>query len=265
MSEKLIDLMGFSTVPAISTGNLVKDNIANAKLYEKLLNENKELYPVFVHKDYDLDYLWLTLGWGKEGEPKEAYEDTVKWVIKKVEFCCFDVWLGRILYNYSLDCYKDPNDVHGYFNKLIPPASAEYLQIFENAKELKDCGLFHEDEVEAKHADMWIRFDDYIIALLPINNPWEALAWFPMGRFNNCPAPEYQIALARELYESFGARVMLIGKDRLTYYLDKPLYSREEICKASRTLIIADGDIFPNYMDAVNQTIGRHTWQLWWD
>ena len=39
MYKKLTDLLEIKCIPAISTGNLSEDNLANARLYVKLLNE----------------------------------------------------------------------------------------------------------------------------------------------------------------------------------------------------------------------------------
>ena len=95
-----------------------------------------------------------------------------------------------------------------------------------------------------------------------MNKLWHGFQW---GEFSWCPSPECQIALAKELYEEYGARIMFTGLDRLTYYLEKPLLKKYETETAAKTLIIADGDLYPNYEETVEAILGRHIWQLWWD
>ena len=58
---------------------------------------------------------------------------------------------------------------------------------------------------------------------------------------------------------------MFIVLGRLTYYLEKPLLKKYETEAAAKTLIIADGDLYPDYEETVKGIIGRHTWQFWWD
>jgi hypothetical protein len=266
MSKKLIELGGFDTIPAISTGNLREDNIANAGLYRQLLKDGEKtgLYPVFVKKDYEFDYFWLRLN-DRGVKDTDTYQKAVSKMLESVNRRCFEVWQGRMLYNYMLDCCESTKDYEEYMEDLIPPSSDEYNSLFENAKEIVSFGLHDEEEMDTKYAETFIHFEDYVVTLLPIRYPWEALAWFPMGSFNWCPAPECQIALAKELYEKYEARIMFIGLDRLTYYLEKPLLKKNEIEAAAKALIIADGDLYPDYEETAAAIIGRHSWQFWWD
>ena len=266
MSKKLIELGGFDYIPAINTGNIPKDNIANAELYKKLLTEYETtgLCPVFLRKNYEFDYFWLRLNEG-DVESKEKYEESVNWMLHTVNYNCFDVWLGRMLYNYKLDCCETQKDYEEYLEDLNSPKSDEYNHLFDHLRVKESFGLFDEVEVESEYAEKFINFDNLLIALLPIKNPWEALAWFPMGSFNWCPSPKCQIALAKELYEKYGARIMFIGMDSLIYYLENPLIGKGDIESAARTLIIADGDVFSDYEVATEIIAGSHVWRLWWD
>lgn len=266
MSMKLIELGGFETVPAISTGNLVEDNISNAKLFKKLLQDGEKtgFYPVFVKKNYEFDYFWLRLN-DSGVDSTESYGKKVSKMLERADSQCFEVWQGRTLYNYWLDGCDSSEDYKGYMGDLIPPTSDEYNNIFQNAEETEYFGLYDEEEIVTKYAENFIHFEDYVIVLLPIKNSWEALAWFPMGDFNWCPEPEYQIALAKELFQKYGARIMFIGMDRLTFYLEKPLMNKDELEAAAKTLIIADNDNYSDYEVTIKDIMGKHSWQLWWD
>ena len=101
--------------------------------------------------------------------------------------------------------------------------------------------------------------------LLPVENPWEVLAWIPMGGFNWCPDEIHQVALAKALYEMCGARIMYVSFTTLEYYVPAPLVKREDVEAVSKILIVADNDYYQDYEVAVDKIIGSHVWQLWWD
>lgn len=68
-----------------------------------------------------------------------------------------------------------------------------------------------------------------------------------MGGFNWCPEPVHQVALAKGLYDLFGARIMYISFTSIEYYIPDPLTAREDVEKASRILIAADNDVYEDY------------------
>lgn len=133
MSMKLIELGGFDTVPAIRKGNLREDNIANAKLYQRLLKnvENTGIYPVFVKKNYGFDYFWLRLS-DRGVKDRETYQKAVSRMLEDVNWKCFEVWRGRMLYDYKLDCCVSTRDYEEYMEDLIPPVSDEYKEKLGN-------------------------------------------------------------------------------------------------------------------------------------
>ncbi len=255
----------FECIPAIYYGNLQEDNKENLRLYRKLVkeSENTGFCPVLIKKDHEFDYLERLSD--HRIESKDDYKKDIDWRLYRANHCCFDVWLGRMLYDYKLDWCATKEDVEVCLKELEPPLSNEYKCLYQNAEEKEVFGIFDEDEVNSKYGQERLCFDNYVFALLPITNPWEALAWFPMGGFNWCPSAYCQIALAKELYEKYEARIMYIGVDRLIYYLEKPLMDKVDIESAARTLIIADGDIYCDYEEAAKNILGSHTWTLWWD
>lgn len=267
MYKRLTDLLEIKCIPAISTGNLSEDNLANARLYVKLLNEYERqgIYPVLINKEMDNEWFRLSMGHNRVNDTKEQYREDVEWTIKQTEYSCFEVWLGRLLYDYRLDCFKSKEEIDEYLERLIPQVSEEYENIFANATEKEQFGIFDMDEMTYDYAPLFIHFEELEFALLPVKKPWEILGWFPFGRFNACPAPKYHIALAKELYQRFGARVMYVGRDRMTYYLRKPLMAKADIEYASKMLMIADGDLYTDYPSTAEGIIGFHTWQFWWD
>ncbi|MEI3579453.1 MAG: DUF4253 domain-containing protein [Acutalibacteraceae bacterium] len=46
------------------------------------------------------------------------------------------------------------------------------------------------------------RTDFILLAEIPVKEPWQALAWLPMGGWNNCPDPAAMLAAAAHWYRS---------------------------------------------------------------
>ena len=49
------------------------------------------------------------------------------------------------------------------------------------------------------------RTDYILLAEIPVKEPWQAMAWLPMGGWNNCPDPYTMMMTARRWYEEYGA------------------------------------------------------------
>ena len=49
------------------------------------------------------------------------------------------------------------------------------------------------------------RTDYILLAEIPVKEPWQAMAWLPMGGWNNCPTPFAMMMTARRWYEEYGA------------------------------------------------------------
>ncbi len=267
MYQNLVDIMGFETIPAICTGDLKDDNVNNARLYRELLDKyrNNGLHPVLIHKNMDSEDYRIRVGNSNVFDTKEAYQTNVEDILRETNYSCFDVWYGRLIYDYVLDCYKSKEEVQEYFDKLNPPASEGYNSIFATANEKDNYGVFDCDEVTWKGAELFFDFNKYEFVLLPAQNNWEALAWFPFGRFNACPAPQYHVAFAKELSQRYGARIMYIGINRLTYDWENPRGDKAAVEEAVKLLMVADGDVYPRFTETALDIIGTHTWQFWWD
>ncbi len=104
MYKKLTDMLEIKCISAISTGNLSEDNLANARLYVELLDEyeSQGIYTVLVSKDMDNEWFRLSMGHNKVNDSKEKYQEDVELTIKQTDYSCFEVWLGRFLYDTAL-------------------------------------------------------------------------------------------------------------------------------------------------------------------
>ena len=107
-----------------------------------------------------------------------------------------------------------------------------------------------------------------VLAQLPVKEPWEVFAYLPFGGWNECPANEEHMAVAKYWFEKYGAVPALMTHDVLEYSLPAPV-SQE------RAMEVA-WEQFTYCSDIVEQgvgTVGRLAdglakssyWYFWWD
>jgi hypothetical protein len=260
----LLDAIDCEIVPAINTGNFAADNTENFELYLKLTKkgEEKGYCPVLIRKDIGADYFWGRHGYC-EPYPKNGFRNEIERNVQKATATCFKVWMGRQLYNYFLDEYDNTSDVDELLDFLESvPLDDDYLEIFERVN-IEKPTMF--GDLNKDFAKEYVDYQDYCFALIPTTNPWEVPAWFPIGAFNFCPPNEYHIALAKELYERYHARVMYMELDSMTFYVETPLIKQSEVEQLAEILITFDSDKFEDYEVAAKLITGKYVWRLWWD
>ena len=109
-----------------------------------------------------------------------------------------------------------------------------------------------------------------ILAEIPVKNPWEVFAYLPFGGWNECPANEEHMAVAKYWFEKYGAFPALMTHDVLEYVLpDVRGMSKEQALDLAL-------EQYPYCNDIVDQgveTVGRLAdglakssyWYFWWD
>ena len=107
-----------------------------------------------------------------------------------------------------------------------------------------------------------------VLAELPAKNPWEVFAWTPFGGWNECPAPEEQVAVAKYWFEKYGAVPGVMTMDVLEYTVPAPV-GRE----AAMELAQEQYAFCPDIVDQGCGSVGlladilskSTTWFFWWD
>lgn len=72
---------------------------------------------------------------------------------------------------------------------------------------------------------------EVILAKIPTAKPWELAAWLPMGGFNACPLPPYQVAVMKRWYETYEARPVLVSCDAWEFSVPQALADKAEALK----------------------------------
>ena len=182
-----------------------------------------------------------------------------------------------------LECLEDADQVRAKLLAAPLESGEEFLQKW--LKEIKE--ELGEDEPDyweqlmgevsdGEGIDSFLSLRDFngkktvpvVLAEIPIKNPWEVFAYLPFGGWNECPANEEHMAVAKYWFEKYGAFPALMTHDVLEYSLPAPV-SQE------RAMEVA-WEQFTYCSDIVEQgvgTIGRladgltksHYWYFWWD
>ena len=65
--------------------------------------------------------------------------------------------------------------------------------------------------------------------LRPVNQPWQILAWFPIGGWDNCPKAEHLVSVAKHWQEGFGAVPAVISDGIIEFAVPKPASVEESL------------------------------------
>lgn len=112
--------------------------------------------------------------------------------------------------------------------------------------------------------------DDTLLLNIPVKNPWELVAWLPLGGWNECPAPDDMMAICKYWYEKYGAIPATFTHDVMEFYAPKKLNGVDSLEAAKEHYAFC--------MDRVDQGTATYTlselaaglenstvWYFWWD
>lgn len=109
---------------------------------------------------------------------------------------------------------------------------------------------------------------EVMIGLLPTARPFEAMAYHGFGGWNACPPPGVHVALGRDWYDRYGARLIVNTNDVIEYEIERPIATREEALEiawvhyryCTDTVAELVGSI-----EALAATLrGGRYWYFWW-
>ncbi len=156
-------------------------------------------------------------------------------------------------------------DAENYFNEN----SKFYLEYaeWEQGAGMEYIGDLGEAESQD---DLYISFiEDIYIAKVPTDKPYEVLAYIPIGGFNDCPANEDHLAIAKQWYEEYGAVPCAVSYDIVQYYLETPVTDEAALEKLKREQYIYCYDIVDQGVGSLENLArsldGSKFWFFWWD
>lgn len=112
--------------------------------------------------------------------------------------------------------------------------------------------------------------EDTLLLEIPVKNPWEIIAYLPMGGWNECPSPEEMISICKYWYEKYEAVPALFTSDVMEFYAPKGLngvdsleaakeqyaFCTDRVDQGTRTYKISE------LAAGLEQSV---VWYFWWD
>lgn len=124
-------------------------------------------------------------------------------------------------------------------------------------------------ELSILFTDDWKLKNNVVLVKAPTENPYELLAYFDMGGFNDCPNAYEQVAICKYWYEKYKSFLAAITYDEIEFYVQNPPITLEDTKK-----LTIEQDLF--CLDLVDQCFGSYDnisdfiynnvqWYFWWD
>ncbi|MCI9078784.1 MAG: DUF4253 domain-containing protein [Lachnospiraceae bacterium] len=131
----------------------------------------------------------------------------------------------------------------------------------EPINELSAFAMFSEDD----------GIQETILFEVPVDEPWKVIGWFPIGGWNECPAPEDMITICRYWYKKYGAYPAVITHDVIEFYVEKPVTDKDEAWELAKEHFAFSTDRV--YQCTATYTLGEvagclmdsKVWYFWWD
>ena len=186
-------------------------------------------------------------------------------------------WLDYVFReDYNRDALIQGCDNSG--KELLQQRFRDYMEDYEEdyGESLEEfIGTETEGDV-LHHFSAYTSFEEYVLAedtlllKIPVRNPWELIAWIPMGGWNECPAPEEMINICKYWYEAYGAIPAVFTHDEMEFYAPKKLNGVDslEVAKEYYAFCVDrvdQGTRSCTLSELAVGLTGSERWYFWWD
>lgn len=179
----------------------------------------------------------------------------------------------------------DPDKVAEYRKKMLAAPIKDGKAILDELtgqrkEEAKEDDMDWEEEIigemeggfaNDRFASYWNSDTDmtypFILAKIPVKNPWEIFAWLPFGNWNECPSTPELMAVAKYWSEQYGAVPAALTHDELEFALPAPIAGESAMEVAVQQYGFCP-DMDQNFEEpgVLADTLRQSTvWYFWWD
>lgn len=112
---------------------------------------------------------------------------------------------------------------------------------------------------------------ELLLAKIPVSEPWQVAAWLPMGNWNECPAPQDMLAMAKRWYDRYGAVICCMTSDELEFQVSNPPTDADAAYALAKEQYYFCQDRVEQYAGDYNlKTFSNGLmkspyWYFWWD
>lgn len=195
----------------------------------------------------------------------------------------FAEWFD-ILEEESYSIEESLRQPHDNGEEILKERYDEYLDDY-----YQDFGLEGEEQFtlekfmgEKKDGDQINRLDAFvkyrgegieetILFEIPVDQPWQVIAYLPMGGWNECPDEQEMMAICRYWYEEYGAEPAYVSHDELEFIVPEPIADEEKAWELAKQHYAFS----PDRVDQCTRsyTVGEvadclsksRVWYFWWD
>ena len=194
-------------------------------------------------------------------------------------------WLG-ILSDESYSIEEVINQEKGDGKEILKERFAQYMEDYADDmggdREPEDDTLLSELLGEKEEGETILELSSFvsytrdgieetILFELPIKNPWEVIAWMPMGGWNECPEASEMMEVCRYWYEKYGAVPAVVSHDTLEFVVEKPIDNEEQAWELAKEHYAfcpdrVDQGTNTGTIGEVADCLSKSTvWYFWWD
>ena len=103
-----------------------------------------------------------------------------------------------------------------------------------------------------------------LLAEIPTDQPWQIPAWLPLGGVNECPDNEALLAVARYWQERYGAVIVAVSYDSLTF-LARPVVEIERAEELALEQFAFNYERVETIRALAANLRVSAVWDFWWD
>ncbi len=119
---------------------------------------------------------------------------------------------------------------------------------------------FDEDEIQ-----------ETILFEIPVANPWEVIAWVPMGGWNDCPPADEMMEVCKYWYEKYQAVPAVISHDVMEFYVGREIEAEDEAMELAKEHYafcpdrVDQGTETGTIGEVAGSLMQSKVWYFWWD
>jgi hypothetical protein len=107
------------------------------------------------------------------------------------------------------------------------------------------------------------------VGLLPTVISWQAPAYLRFGGWNDCPAPEYHVAMAKYWRHAYGAEIVGLGGEVLELAVARPPQDRSAALRLAREQFVYCPETIRHGTGSLEtraaMLLGATAWSFWWE
>lgn len=159
--------------------------------------------------------------------------------------------------------------------EILKQRFAEYLEDYEE----EDIEGLLGEETEGEELCQFIGYlsfgdgmleADTLLLEIPVKNPWEIVAYLPMGGWNECPAAEEMIAICKYWYQKYQAVPALFTHDVMEFYAPLKLNGADSMEAAKEHYAfcpdrVEQGTRTYQISELAAGLVDSDVWYFWWD